>query len=109
MNDTNRTDHSDDKKGHWHEFTEEIEVAGQKLVEEVTRLISEGNVRRLRVRSVNDEIVIEVPLTAGAAVGGVLVLAAPWLVLLGGLAGLVARVKIEVVREEPPADGDSAD
>ena len=108
MNDTNNTQDSNDKKGHWQEFTEEIEVAGQKLVEEVTRLISEGNVRRIRVRSVDDDVVIEVPLTAGAAVGGVLVLAAPWLVLLGGLAGLVARVKIEVVREEPPADDDTA-
>jgi hypothetical protein len=110
---TNTDDHNKDgKKDRWNEFTEEIEVTGQKVVEEVTRLISEGNVRRLRVRSENDDVVIEVPLTAGALVGGVMVLAAPWLVLLGGLAGLVARVKIDVVREvegdQPTKDDDKA-
>ena len=111
MNDTNDKDRGQSgDRDHWHEFTEEIEVAGQKVIEEVTRLISEGNVRRLRVRSVNDDVVIEVPLTASALVGGVVVLAAPWLVLLGGLAGLVARVKIDVIREvedtKPSEDDD---
>lgn len=96
-------------KGRWQEFSEEIEVAGQKLIEEVTRLIAEGNVRRLRVRSENDDVVLEVPLTAGAVVGGVVVLAAPWLAILGALAGLLAKVRIEVVREEEPGKIDRKD
>lgn len=87
------------KKDHWKTFTEEVEVAGRQLVEEVTKLIAEGNVRRLRIKSPNDDIVLEVPLTAGAAIGGVVVLGAPWLALLGALAGLLVRVRIEVVRE----------
>ncbi len=98
-----------DGRDRWQEFSEEIEVAGQKLIDEVTRLISEGNVRRLRIRSENDDVVLEVPLTAGAAVGGVIVLAAPWLAILGALAGLLAKVRIEVVREEKPGEIEGKD
>lgn len=91
---------TDEKKDPWKTFTEEVEVAGHQLVDEVTRLIAEGNIRKLRLRSKNDDIMLEVPLTAGAAVGGVVVLTAPWLAILGALAGLLAKVRIEVVREE---------
>jgi phage terminase large subunit-like protein len=93
-----------EKKNRWKAFTEEVEVAGHQLVEEVTRLIAEGNVRKLRLRSQNDDIVLEIPLTAGAVVGGVVVLTAPWLAVLGALAGLLVKVRIEVVREVPPED-----
>jgi len=91
-------------KNRWNEFTEEVETTGQKLVDEVTRLIAEGNVRHLKIRSENDDVVLDVPLTAGAAIGGVVVLTAPWLAILGALAGLLARVKIEVVRDSKPED-----
>ncbi len=87
------------QKNRWRTFTEEVEVTGHQLVDEITRLIAEGNVRKLRVRSENNDVVLEVPLTAGAVVGGVVVLAAPWLAILGALAGLLAKVRIEVVRQ----------
>ncbi|HHG88941.1 MAG TPA: DUF4342 domain-containing protein [Devosia sp.] len=93
-------------KNRWKTFTEEVEVAGHQLMDEVSRLISEGNVRKLRVRSKNDDVVFEVPLTAGAVVGGVVVLAAPALAVLGALAGLLARVKIEVVRNVETGEAD---
>jgi Domain of unknown function (DUF4342) len=105
----------DKNKNRWKTFTEEVEVAGHQLMDEVSRLISQGNVRKLRVRSKNDDVVFEVPLTAGAVVGGVVVLAAPALAVLGALAGLLARVKIEVVRnvevtpDEEGADEDKSD
>ncbi len=94
------------QKNRWQTFTEEVEVTGHQLVDEITRLIAEGNVRRLRVRSENNDVVLEVPLTAGAVVGGVVVLAAPWLAILGALAGLLAKVRIEVVRQ---VDGSGPD
>jgi hypothetical protein len=92
-------------KDPWKSFTEEIEVAGNQVVEEVKRLIAEGNVRKLRLRSANDDVVLEVPLTLGAVTGGVVALAAPALMVLGTVAALLARVRIEVVREteEPEA------
>lgn len=97
------------KKDRWKTFTEEVEVAGQHLVDEVTRLIAEGNVRKVRIRSQNDDVVLEVPLTAGAVVGGVVVLTAPWLAILGALAGLLVKVRIEVVREEKPHEHEPDD
>lgn len=94
---------SEDKsKDHWKRFSEEIEIAGQNLVSEVTRLIAEGNVRKLKIHSQNGDISLEVPLNAGAVIGGVMVLGAPWLALLGALAGLLAKVRIEIIREERP-------
>lgn len=105
MDDQKRNDKDQDQhKSGWDSFTEEIEVAGNKLIEEITRLVSEGNVRKLRVRSANDDVMVDVPLTGSVVVGGVVVLAAPWLAILGGLAGVLAKVKIEVVREVESAE-----
>jgi Domain of unknown function (DUF4342) len=80
-------------------LTEELEVAGNQAVERVKELVSEGNVRRLIIKNTDDNVLIEMPLTVGAVAGGAIVLAAPWLAALGAFAALVARVKIEIVRE----------
>lgn len=81
-------------------WVEQIELAGDQVVERVKELIAEGNVRRLIIRSPDDKVIFEVPLTAGVAVGGVVTFFSPLLAALGALAALLARVKIEVVREE---------
>lgn len=83
------------------EFTEELEVAGNQLVERVQELIKEGNVRKVIIRTPDDSKIVELSLTLGALGAGVALLAAPWLAALGAIAALVARVKIEVVRESP--------
>ncbi|MCB0184297.1 MAG: DUF4342 domain-containing protein [Caldilineaceae bacterium] len=84
-------------------WMEEIEVAGGQLVEQVKEWINEGNVRRLIIRSQDNKVLIEIPLTAGVAVGGVVTLFAPVLAAIGALAALIAKVKIQIVRaEEPP-------
>ena len=88
-------------------FTEEIEIAGNQLVEQVKQLIAEGNVRRIRIKDAEGDIYLETPLTIGTIAGGAVVLAAPWLAILGVLAALIARVKIEVVRET--SDGEAAE
>jgi len=81
-------------------FTEEIEVAGSQLVERVKELVEEGNVRQLRIKSAaGDDVYLEMPLTIGVIAGGAVALAAPWLAVVGAFAALVARVKIEIVRE----------
>jgi hypothetical protein len=42
---------------------------------------------------------LELPLTVGVIAGGALVLAAPWLAVLGAIAAFVTKAKIEVERE----------
>jgi diacylglycerol kinase family enzyme len=81
-----------------HSWTEQIEIAGSELVDRTKELIEEGNVRRLIIRNQEDEALLEVPLTAGVAVGGVVTLFAPVLAALGALAALLTHVKVEIVR-----------
>lgn len=81
-------------------WTEEIELAGSQLVEQVKEWIAEGNVRRLILRTPDNSLVLEIPLVAGAVIGGVLTFFAPLLVVLGAVASVFAHVKVEIVRVE---------
>ena len=88
-----------------HTWTEQIEIAGSELVDRTKELIAEGNVRRLIIRTPDDEKLLEVPLTAGVAVGGVVTLLAPVLAALGAMAALLTRVRVEIVRTEQKDEG----
>jgi len=85
-------------------FNEELEVAGSQLVERVKELIEEGDVRRLIVRNQEGRTLLEIPLTIGAVAGGAILMAfGPVLAALAVIGALVAKLKIEIVREEPDA------
>jgi len=79
---------------------ERITLAGSDLVDYVKGLIEEGNIRRLIIRKPDGETLLEIPLSAGLAVGGVLTLMAPILAALGAMAALVAKVQVEVERRD---------
>jgi hypothetical protein len=83
-------------------FSEEIEVAASQLVDRVKELYAEGKVRRVRIKSPDGNLLLELPLNVGAIAGGAVALAAPWLALIGAFAGLVAHAKVEIVRDAPP-------
>ncbi len=89
---------------------ETIEVAGSDLVDRVKALLKDGNVRRIRLTTESGDLSLELPMTIGVLAGGALVLAAPVLAVLGVIAAMVARVKIEVERttdpDQPPAPPD---
>ena len=85
-------------------WTEEIVVTGSELVEHVKKLVQKGNVRRLIIKKPNGEVLLEIPLTAGAVVGGTLMIMAPVLAALGALAALLAEVRVEIVRSEKAED-----
>ena len=88
-------------------FTEKIEIAASDLVERTKEIIEEGNVRRIIIRNQDDEVLMEVPLTAGVVVGGAVTIVAPVLAALGALAALLTDVKIEVVRaKQDETDGE---
>ncbi|MDE2635129.1 MAG: DUF4342 domain-containing protein [Chloroflexota bacterium] len=82
------------------DWVEEMEVAGNELVDRVKTLVAEGNVRRLIIRNANNEILIEVPLTSAVVVGGVAAVISPVLAALGAMAALFAKLKLDVVRAE---------
>ncbi|WP_066173370.1 DUF4342 domain-containing protein [Hoeflea olei] len=87
-------------------FTEEIEVMGNQLVQKVKDLLKQGNVRQLRLKASDGDILFETPLTFGVVAGGAVALAAPWLAILGAVAAFVTHARIEVVREIDDADGE---
>ncbi len=85
-------------------ISETIEVAGSQVIEQVRRLIKEGNVRQLKVHAKDSDFSLEMPMTVGVLIGGAVALTAPWLAMLGVIAGLMTKVVIEVEREETPAE-----
>jgi len=76
---------------------ETIRGQGGQLVDEVKRLIHEGNVRRVIVRQ-RDGVVAEFPLTVGV-VGA---LAAPAVAAIGALVALLTDCRIDVERDRAP-------
>ena len=83
-------------------WTEEIEVDGAELVVRIEELVKAGNVRRVILRTPDNKLLLEIPLTAGAVAGGVVVLVAPVLAALAAMAVLLAKVKVQVVRTDKP-------
>ena len=82
-------------------WIEEIEVAGEELVARIKQLAADSKVKRVRIVEPDGDIALDIPLTYGAIAGGAVVIAAPVLAVIGALAAFVAKVKIEVVHEEP--------
>ena len=81
-----------------HSWVETIAVEGDELLEEVKRLVHEGNVRRIVIKQ-GAHTVVEFPLTVGVA--GALI--APWLAAAGAIAAVITDCTIEVERiEEAP-------
>ncbi|MBK5969897.1 MULTISPECIES: DUF4342 domain-containing protein [Thiorhodovibrio] len=92
-------------------ITERVTIAGRDLIAFVKNAVAEGNVRRLVVRKADGTPLMDIPLTAGVAVGGVFTLIAPFLTALGAIAALFGKVQVDVQRkveprEERPISGD---
>ena len=84
---------------------ESIKVEGGQLLDQVKRVIHEGNVRRVRIKQ-EDRVIVEFPLTVGV-VGVAL---APVLAAVGAIAALLTDCTIEIERVgEGGAGGEGAD
>jgi len=74
-------------------------VSGEKVLGKVKQLISEGNVRKVRLIQ-QDKTLLEIPLIVGAPVAAVGIMAAPLLAAVGAVAALVTECTIEVEKVE---------
>jgi len=74
-------------------------IAAGELIDTVKKRVAEGNVRRLIIKTIEGQTLLEIPLTAGVVIGGTLAILAPVLAALGVLAALLIRVKIVIVRD----------
>lgn len=82
-------------------YWETIKVKGTQLLDAVTNLVHEGNVRRVIIKQ-GDRTIAEFPLTVGV-VGAAL---APPLAAIGAIAALVTECTIEVERTNDRSDPD---
>jgi hypothetical protein len=76
--------------------TEEFVIDGEKLIGKVKELIKEGNVTRIIIKSKEDKVLVEFPVTIGLV--GALI--APMLAAVGAIAALVTECKVVVVRRQ---------
>jgi hypothetical protein len=81
---------------------ETLEAKGGEALEQLKRIVNEGNIRRVRVRQ-KDHTVAEFPLTVGV-VGAVL---APPLAAIGAVVALIADCTIDIERTDEGADADA--
>lgn len=81
-------------------WTEEFEVAGNELVDRVKEWIEDSSASRLIIRKPDGDVLMEVPIVAGAAVGTAAVIFAPVIAAIGAMAALIGQVKVEIVREK---------
>jgi DNA-binding Lrp family transcriptional regulator len=79
--------------------TQRFNVKSNEVLDRVKQLIHEGNVRRVRLLH-DEKTIIEIPLTVGAPVAVVGILAAPLLAAIGAFAALVTECTIEVEKVE---------
>ena len=82
-------------------WQETIKVEGGQMVDQVKRLVEEGNVRRIVIKQ-DGRTVVEFPLTIGV-VGAVF---APMLAAAGAIAALLSECTIEVTRVETSSGAD---
>ncbi len=81
--------------------TERFTVSGEELLGKIKQLIHEGNIRKVRLIHDNKTI-IEIPLSIGAPIAAIGILAAPVLAAIGAFAALVTEctVEVEKINEE---------
>jgi hypothetical protein len=79
-------------------FWQTLEGTTEQVIEQLKKLIEEGNIRRVVVKQ-HGRTVAEFPLTLGV-VGAVL---APVVAAIGALTALLTQCTIEVEKTTPPA------
>lgn len=88
-------------------WTEEFQIAGDKLIGSLKEMLHEGNIRRVTIQNEEGKALIDIPLYVGV-VGALL---APQLAAIGAIAALVTNCtliveKVEtVITEAKPEEG----
>lgn len=80
---------------------EEFRIEGDKVVSKVKELVSEGNVRRIALKTADGKTLLEIPLMVGVVGVGLGVILAPMWAAIGAIAALVTKVTVVVERVDP--------
>ncbi len=77
-------------------FKEEIIIKADELLEEIKKIIKEGNVQRIIIKDDKGTKYLEIPVTVGVV--GVII--APYLAAIAALAILATELTVEIIRKE---------
>lgn len=83
-------------------FTERIEVPGGQLAGQIKELYRDASARSVVLRDRSGRQLLKAPLTIGIAGGAFAVLTAPVLATVAAIGATLARVHLEIERDEPP-------
>ncbi len=76
--------------------TEEFRVNGEELLAKIKKLVHEGNIRRIIIKTKEGKTVLEIPMTFGVV--GALI--APQLAAVGAIAALLTEATVVVEKNE---------
>jgi hypothetical protein len=76
--------------------TEEFNLDGAAVISKIKEILNEGNIRRVTLKTVDEKVLIDIPLTIGV-VG---VLLAPQLAAIGAVAALVTSCKLVIEKDD---------
>ena len=73
---------------------QEFKVKGFQLVATISKLIKEGNIRKISVKDKKGKVVLSIPMTVGVIAS----IAAPVLITVAGVGALLGECSISVER-----------
>jgi len=87
-----------------HTWSEELNIAGNQLVEKLRELTHAGNVRSVKLKR-DGQVLFEMPLGAAVGASAITALLVPQIAILGAVAGVITHCTLEIERfGEPPTD-----
>ncbi|KFI22906.1 DUF4342 domain-containing protein [Nitrosococcus oceani] len=81
-----------------HPQTDKTQEKYEEVLNFINKWLKRGNLRRLVIRKPSGHVFMEIPLTVGAAIGGILLFFTPTLLALSALVALFKQIKVEIVR-----------
>lgn len=76
-----------------------ITKEAEEIVEKIKELVKKGNVSKVVIKK-NENIIVNLPLTAGIVGGIVGLIAAPWAMLAAAIATIGFDCKVEIVKTD---------
>lgn len=83
-------------------LTEQIEVAGDKLVDEIKKLYEDASAKKVTLKDSHGKEIFTLPLTIGIGGAAIAAVAAPALAAVAAVGGIIAKVKLEIERSDAP-------
>ena len=93
------TDEQEEFAGEAEEAAEELRAATDNIVTKIKELLADGNVTYIRIRK-DDNVILNLPMTAGIIGTVVGLVAAPWAIILATISTIGLKCIVEVEKKD---------